>query len=180
MTDDDRLRAESAEIEVLLDEVRALIPAPAWERVERVLGRVIRMYGAGLGRTLDHARAAGAAPAELTELLAGDDLVASLLLLHGLHPVPVDDRVRRAVANARAELGLAEQAIKIDAIDLPRRTVRLHTDGPLGGGAMAARVAEGAIRRAIEAVAPELAVEIVVPPQPDPSLVQIRARREAR
>ena len=47
MTDDDRLRMESAEIEQLLDEVRDQSAAPVWARVEEVMRRVVSLYGAG-------------------------------------------------------------------------------------------------------------------------------------
>jgi hypothetical protein len=176
--DDERLQTESLEIEQLLDEIQALVPAPAWQRVERVVGRVIRLYGAGLARALDHARAAGVEGARLDERVAEDDLLASLLLLHGLHPLDVVERVRRAVELARTELGLAEADLEVTSVRDGQ--VEIRTAQTLGGGAMAARVAEGAIRRAIETAAPEVThVEIHGPgPARDPGLVQLRVRRE--
>lgn len=171
---DDHLRAGAAEIEQLLDEVRALVTAPAWQRVERIVGGVVRMYGAGLARVLDHARAADSAEA-FDDLVARDDLVGSLLVLHGLHPRSVEDRVRGALATVRAELGIAESELELVGIRDGR--VELRAPAALGGGAMAARVAEGAIRKVIESVAPEVAgVDIAGPPQPDRSLVQLRGR----
>lgn len=176
--DEEQLRRESAEIERLLDEVRALVPGPAWERVEGVIGRVLRLYGAGLAHALAHARAA-ATPAELDERIAGDDLLASLLVLHDLHPLSLEERVRRALVIVRAELGLADDELVL--VQVGGERIELRAAGPLGGGAMASRAAEGAIRRAIESIAPEAgAVAITgIPAAPDPSLVQLR-RREVR
>ena len=57
--EDDALRAESSQIEQLLDELRSLVPAPAFSRVEDVIGRIVRMYGAGIARAVGHARSAG-------------------------------------------------------------------------------------------------------------------------
>ncbi|MBX3162692.1 MAG: hypothetical protein KF773_42415 [Deltaproteobacteria bacterium] len=181
ITEDERLTAEAAEIEHLLDEIRALVTAPAWQRIERALGRVVRLYGAGLGRALEHARAAGAEPAVFDELVAGDDLLGSLLVLHGLHPRTLDERVRGALATAREELGVPEDELELVAISGGR--VELRAAHALGGGAMSARVAEGAIRKVIEAVAPEITAVEILGPAPrgqerDPSLVQLRARRE--
>lgn len=178
--EDDQLRAESVQIEHLLDEIQGLVTAPAWERIEKLIGRIVRMHGAGLARTLDHARAAGAG-ADFAERIAGDDLVASLLALHGVHPLAVEERVLRAIAAASTELGLAEGALELAGI--ADGTVQLRAAAHLGGGAMAARVAEGAIRRAVEAAAPEIAaVELLgaLPPPQPPKLIQIRARKEAR
>jgi len=168
------LRAESSQIEQLLDELRTLVTAPAWLRVEDLLRRVVRLYGAGLGRTLDHARAAGADEPRLAELCSGDDLLASLLVLHGLHPHTTEQRIDRALALLRRELGLPGDALVVDS--LVGGALRLRASGELGGGAMATRVAEGVVRRVIENVAPEVSsIEIVGLPVPrDPTLVQLR------
>ena len=173
--DESRLRAESAEIENLLGEVQALVAGPAWQRVERLLGRVTQLYAAGLARALAHARAAGAT-GDFDERVAGDELLASLLVLHGLHPLAPAERVRRALAVVRAELDLADDELVLADVGEQTATIRAH--GPLGGGAMATRVAEAAIRRALENAAPELTT-IDIAGLPDPSLIQLRvgARR---
>ena len=51
--------------------------------------------------------------------LAADPLVESLLLLHDLHPVPVADRVRRAIEAVMPQLG--EQ--RFDPLARPSRIV---------------------------------------------------------
>jgi hypothetical protein len=178
-SDDQRLQSESLEIEHLLGEIEQLVPAPAWQRVERVIARVVRLYGAGLARVLDHAREAGAVAASFDERIAADDLLASLLVLHGIHPLPVEERVRRALQSARFELGIADHELELVGVTDGR--VELRAAQALGGGAMASRVAEGAVRRVIESVAPEVtAVDIrgLAPPA-DPTLVKLRIRREA-
>jgi hypothetical protein len=174
--DDEALRAESSQIEVMLDELRALIPAPVYQRVEDLLGRVVRLHGAGLGRALDHARTAGGDLARFDELCCSDDLVASLMLLHGLHPRTLAERVEAALVLSCRELGLPEGALVLES--LAGSSATLRASGALGGGAMASRVAEGIVHRVVEAAAPELAsIEITGLPAPrDPTLVQIRTR----
>jgi hypothetical protein len=169
------LQAESAQLERILGELRELVNPAAWLRVEQALSITTRLYGAGLANALEHATAAGAREAELAALLDGDELLASLLVLHGLHPLTTDARVRRTAAALGSELGCA-----LEVVELGPSRLTLRTNGDLGG-AMSPRVAEGVIRRALEAAAPELtAVDIVgLPVPPDPSLVQLRARREA-
>ena len=87
---------ESGRIQQLLDEVRDLAPAPAWERVEELVQRLLAMQAEAFGRLLVHARACGADGA-LDARLASDDLLSSLLLLHGLHPLPARERVLQAL-----------------------------------------------------------------------------------
>lgn len=174
--DDDRLRSESLEIEHLLDEIRELVTRPAWDRVERVLGRIIGLYAAGLARALHHARNAGVTADAFDGMLRDDDLLSSLLVLHGLHPLSTEQRVEHALTRARAELGIGETQLAL--VEIEAGVVRLRATGMLGGGAMASRVAEAAIRRAIEDAAPEIAAVELAGAEPpiDPGLVQIRRK----
>ena len=60
---------------------------------------VLELYGAGLERILDRVGGSDA------RTLVDDELVEHLLLLHGLHPVAVEERVRAALDNVRPYLG---------------------------------------------------------------------------
>jgi hypothetical protein len=158
MIDEPRIKVESAEIEPMLAELRELVDPDAWERVEGVVGRLVRLYGAGLERALTHARNAGAYAPMFDELVGEDGVLATLLVLHGLHPLPTLERIRRAVEAVTDSLGLCEGDITI--VEIANGTVRLRAQKP-PGGSLAARVFAGAIRHAIECAAPEVdAVEI--------------------
>jgi hypothetical protein len=175
--EEERLRAASMEIDRLLDDIRALVTGPAWQRIERVLAHVVQLHGAGLARALQHARSAGA-DARFDGLVASDELLASLLVLHGLHPLPVEQRVQNALHTVRRELGIDDADLELVAIQ--HGSLELRAADGLGGGAMASRVAEGAIRRVIESVAPEITEVAIRTPGVlrDPTLVQLRTRRE--
>jgi hypothetical protein len=174
--EDEALRAESSQIEQLLDELRSLVTAPAFQRVEEVIGRIVRMYGAGIARAVGHARAAGVDDRRFDELCCDDDLLASLLLLHGMHPRTTEQRIEAALTVLCQELGLPAGALVLES--LADGAVTLRASGALGGGAMASRVAEGIVHRVVEAAAPEVSsIEIAGLPVPrDPTLVQIRTR----
>jgi hypothetical protein len=176
MIEHDELTSESAQLEQRLLELRELAPLPLWQRIEDVLGLVVRLYGGGLARALDHARTAGAGPA-FDQRLADDELLASLLVLHGLHPLSTEARVRRALAQLHAELGVAAEALALVAIR--DGVVELAADGALGGGAMSQGLAEGIVKRVIETAAPEIeSVAITgLAPRRDPTLVQLRRAR---
>jgi hypothetical protein len=175
---------ETKELGHLLDEVRELVPPPAWLRVERALKRVITLYGTGLAHLLEHARETGASQEALDRKLDADELLGSLLVLHGLHPLTTEQRVVRALDAVRTELGLGDDAIVLHEITGAQSSagpvVRLEAIAGLGGGSMSTRVAAGIVRRAIEAAAPEVsAVEIAGLPKPRaPGLVTLRVRRE--
>ena len=179
MTEDAELQADSARIEQLLDELRELVPLPAWQRIEDVLRRVVGLYGAGLQRALAHARATGSAGPAFDDRLCRDDLLASLLVLHGLHPLTAEQRVQRSLAALRSELGLPDQAVAL--VGITDGVVHLAATDAIGGGAMSRQLAESTIRRVVETAAPEIAsIEITGLATPrDPTLVQLRASRGA-
>ena len=62
---------------------------------------MIELHGAGLERILDKLADAGDAGLALIDALAEDDLVGSILLLHGLHPLDLETRVRQALDKVR-------------------------------------------------------------------------------
>src|SRR5690606_28053018 len=120
---------------------------------------------------LAHARASGAAGTELDARLCDDDLLASLLVLHGLHPLGVEERVQRALAALRAELSLADDALRL--VRVGDGAVEIAASEALGGGAMSRGLAEATVRRVLETAAPEIvSIEITGLPKPrDPTLV---------
>lgn len=177
MSDDAHLQAEAADIERLLGELTALVSAPVRQRIDGLLRRIVDLYGAGLGRALQVARGAGADEGRLRELVCADELLGSLLVLHGLHPLDTHERVQRALVSVRRELDLPDDGLVLAGIE--DDVVHLQARGSIGGGAMSDRVAEGVIRRVLEAAAPEIAttrVEGLVQPHA-PDLVRLRVRR---
>ena len=147
MIDEAQLREQSAEIEGLLDEVHQLVPPPAWTRIEEVLRRLVMLYGAGLEHALAHARAAGVT-ASFDQLVCDDELLASLLVLHGLHPMPTADRIRSVLEAARDALGIPDEALALIAVT-DDGTALLHADVD--------EPTREQLRRAIATIAPEVA-----------------------
>lgn len=134
-----------ARIERLLGELRASAGPMVWPRVEELMVAVTELYARGLGRLFDHLAAAGALDERVRAALAGDALVASLLALHGLHPLPLEARVRRVLDEVAPQLGRIELVAleggvaRLDARDAP----------PLAGAAEL-------LERALVEAAPEL------------------------
>src|ERR1700683_2489653 len=96
------LRASGDRIEQLLDELRATADPRTCDRAEELLRLVSELYGAGLARVVELAREKEPA---VVEAFVNDDLVASLLLVHGLHPDSLVARVEAALAQVRPLLG---------------------------------------------------------------------------
>jgi Fe-S cluster biogenesis protein NfuA len=93
------LHAVAHRIEELLEQLQSVAGARVWPQVEELVRALTDLYGAGLGRTVELADvwARMGAGTDLLDELAGDELVASLLLLHDLHPQSLSVRAGRAV-----------------------------------------------------------------------------------
>jgi hypothetical protein len=103
------LPAVAHRIEQLLEQLQSSAGAVVWAQIEELVRALTDLYGAGLTRTVDLAEEwalSGTDPAgELLAALAGDELVASLLVLHDAHPESLAVRAKRAVAAAASSGG---------------------------------------------------------------------------
>jgi hypothetical protein len=106
-------------------------------RAEELARVVTDLYGAGLERLLEVLHDAGALTDEVVAAVAGDELVAGLLLVHGLHPYDATTRITRALAGTGAEL------IEVTAAGVCR--IRVPAGHPPPG-----------VEAAVEAAAPEI------------------------
>jgi len=130
------LRATGERIEALLEAASAG-GRVARERAEELVRLVVDLYGAGLERLLDILHEAGRLDDGLLDRLAADDLVASLLAVHGLHPDDVGTRVARALDGVRPYLGSHGGDVQLlDVTD--DGTVRLRMLGSCDGCASSA------------------------------------------
>jgi len=108
------------------------------------------LYGAGLERILEIVSSSGGdAGVHLLESLGHDDLVSSLLVLHGLHPEDFETRVRRGIEKVRPFV--RSRGAGLDVVDITSDTIRLKITG-----AWSADIEE-AVRSALLDTAPDAA-----------------------
>ena len=129
-------------VEALLDEVETF-PPPQREVATELVQALLEMYGEGLQRIV----AACDVPVE-------DELVAHLLLLHGLHPVPVRERVTGALDEVRPYL--ATHGGGVELLDVADGVVRLRLEGACHGCPSSAATLRGAVEEAIARAAPDV------------------------
>lgn len=146
--------AAGERIEVLLEASAAAGPV-ARERAEELVRTVVELYGAGLERVMELAYESGALTDELLESLAADELVSSLLLVHGLHPYGVSERVERALEAVRPYLGSHGGDVQLLEVT-DEGVVRLQLLGSCDGCASSSVTLELAVEDAIHAAAPEI------------------------
>ncbi|WP_067860394.1 NifU family protein [Nocardia shimofusensis] len=148
-----RWRTAGDRIETLL-EASSAGGAVARERAEQLVREVVDLYGAGLARVVE------LMDTGMLERLARDDLVASLLLVHGLHPHDVDTRVRAALDSVRPYLG--SHGGDVELVEIAGAVVRLELTGSCRGCPSSSVTLELAVQDAVRAAAPEIeAIEVV-------------------
>jgi Fe-S cluster biogenesis protein NfuA/nitrite reductase/ring-hydroxylating ferredoxin subunit len=158
------LRSTGDRIEALLGATDAAGPV-ARERAEELVRLVVDIYGAGLERLLDVLFEAGALSDDLLGLLASDELVSGLLLVHGLHPYGVEDRIAKALDDVRPYLGSHGGDVELVEVT-DDGIVRLAMLGSCDGCPSSAVTLQLAVEGAITAAAPEIiAVEVAEAPK---------------
>ncbi|MEU6062664.1 NifU family protein [Streptomyces sp. NPDC047097] len=125
----------------------------ARETAEELVRSLVDFYGAGLGRALTLlAEAPGAA--DPVRVLADDELVGGLLVLHDLHPDDTMTRVRRALDEVRPYLG--SHAGDVDILSLDGETLSLALRGSCDGCPSSAQTVRWTIEEALARLAPEV------------------------
>ncbi len=156
-------RAESAGAvspEALVQRVEELtarleqLPDPAARRLaEDLLSAVIDMYGEGLVRIVDLVDGDENA-AELKQQLVDDGVIASLLLIHDLYPVPIEERVTEALDNVRPYM--ESHGGNVELVSLEDGVARIRLEGSCDGCPASSSTLELAIKTALDETAPDL------------------------
>jgi Fe-S cluster biogenesis protein NfuA/nitrite reductase/ring-hydroxylating ferredoxin subunit len=155
--DEDALwRTAGDRIQTLLD-ASASGGAVQRERAEQLVREVTDLYGAGLERMMQLSLSANP---ELAATFTDDKLVASLLLVHNLHPHSVERRVSDALESVRPYLG--SHGGDVHLIEVANDVVRLRFAGSCKSCPSSAVTLELTVEDAIRAAAPEIdAIEVV-------------------
>jgi len=178
MNNEEAMRESSARITHMLADLEGAVGPNAWPRVEALVTELVALYGEGLLRMLAHARASATDAGELDARLASDQGVASLLSLHGAHPVPLETRLERALVRVREAIGDARVEIeRVSSGEITLRASNVHQVVTAGNFT-------AIVNKAIQHEAPEIAAIHIdgLPAAPPQKLVTTEqlVRRGAR
>lgn len=157
---DARWRSAGDRIQLLLD-ASAGGGTAVRERAEELARELTDLYGAALARIMQ--LAADADPGVI-ERFANDDLVASLLLVHELHPHGLEQRIENALDSVRPYLGShGGDVALLEVVDGPDGSVvRLQFAGSCKSCPSSAVTLELTVEDAVRAAAPEMSsIEVV-------------------
>ena len=147
--------------EKLLERVQELqdrldsVGDPATRKVaDELVSAVVQMYGAGLERIIERMLAGGEAGEQIAVALTDDQYLATLLLIHDLHPVPLEARVQEALDSVRPYMG--SHGGNVELLSLDNGIARIHLRGSCSDCSASAMTLELAIKQALEQAAPDL------------------------
>jgi Fe-S cluster biogenesis protein NfuA/nitrite reductase/ring-hydroxylating ferredoxin subunit len=126
----------------------------AREAAQGLVGAVLEMHGAGLARIGEVLEEAGPAGEEAKRKLLEDGVVASLLLIHDLHPVPLEERAREALEEVRPYMD--SHGGDVELLGAEGGVVRLRLKGSCDGCPASASTLELAIKEALEKAVPDM------------------------
>lgn len=135
-------------VEGLLGELESLPDPAARSTALEALQALLELYGEGLERVLERSGPVQA------RALAEDELIGHLLLLHGLHPVDVETRVRTALAGVRPYL--ESHGGNVELLGVHDGVARLRMQGSCSGCPASAMTLKLAIEDAILKAAPDI------------------------
>jgi Fe-S cluster biogenesis protein NfuA/nitrite reductase/ring-hydroxylating ferredoxin subunit len=163
--DPERLVARVQELTAQLD---SFPDVRARQTSEELVGAVVEMYGAGLERVMEivgeDARAA----------LCEDGLVAGLLLIHDLFPVPLEERVQEALDSVRPYM--ESHGGNVELLGIEDGVAYLRLQGSCKSCRASSSTLELAVRQALEQAAPDLEgmeVEGVMEDEPAPAGMEL-------
>jgi Fe-S cluster biogenesis protein NfuA/nitrite reductase/ring-hydroxylating ferredoxin subunit len=115
-----------------------------------LVSAVVAMYGEGLGRIL-----ANPEGERLATSLTEDPVVATLLFIHDLHPVPLAQRVQQALDTVRPYM--ESHGGNVELLSVEDGVARIHLRGSCSDCSASSVTLELAVKHALEEAAPDLA-----------------------
>ncbi len=141
-------------LDALLRDTEHELDPRARTRLRQVVQAILDLHGAGLERLMEHVADAGHAGRDIMAACARDDAVGGLLLLHGLHPLDVEARVRDALESVRPYL--RSHGGDVELIDVKGGVVRLRLEGSCHHCPSSTLTMQQTVEEAILGKAPEV------------------------
>jgi Fe-S cluster biogenesis protein NfuA len=154
------------QLETLIGQVEAYEEEEARRPALDAIQLLLQLHSDGLERMLVSIGKAGPSGEALIAEMAGDEIVGGLLLLHDLHPIGLEARIRQALDNLRPYL--ASHGADVDLLSINEDgEVGLRLHGGRHGVGSSAIMLRYAIEEAILEAAPDITsihVEGVIQP----------------
>jgi Fe-S cluster biogenesis protein NfuA len=154
-----KFQQQMQRVETLVEEIESTADPAVRAKTLELIQTLMDFHGAGIGRMMDITANTGAAGYAIFDDFAGDELVASLLLLYDLHPRGIEERIEQAIEKVRPSLNLHEGGVEL--LGVSNGVVKLRLQGSCDGCPSSAATLKHTIEEAIYAAAPDVtAIEV--------------------
>jgi Fe-S cluster biogenesis protein NfuA len=147
-------QAQTEHINQLVEKVNSIVDEGARATSLELLQSLMDLHGAAMFRVVELLTGSEAGRASLTKL--GDDpLICGLLVLYGIHPLPLEERVARAVERVRGQLHKQGGSVELIGVIDSLVQVKIESSGHGCGSST------DAFKRTVEQAILECAPEVV-------------------
>lgn len=157
--DDGELKNRMHRLEALLKEVDDRADPATKSRVRQIVQSLMDYHGAAIEKMVEAMATDGDAGQSMLRKLADDELVSSVLLLYGLHPLDLETRVRTALEKVRPYL--RSHGGNVELLSIDDGAVRLRMEGSCHGCPSSAMTIKSSIETAIYEAAPDVGAILV-------------------
>ncbi|HEY2853765.1 MAG TPA: NifU family protein [Gemmatimonadaceae bacterium] len=172
-----------ARVESALERIDAMADGAPREAALAAVSALVDLYGDGLARIVRHVseQCDDRVEGRIAGAFVGDELIAHLLMLHGLHPEDTRWRVEGALESVRPYL--QSHGGNVDLVTITGGTVRLRLQGHCKSCPSSTATLRTTVEDAILAAAPEVLRietddELTLGNDPAPLIPLVRARRD--
>jgi len=154
MNRQDESRQQAQSIEHLISRLESVSDPGAKAAAQELVQALMEFHGAGLERWLDIIRESGDPGRAIIDRLGRDELVGSLLLLYGLHPVGLGTRVEQALDGMRGSLQSNSASAELISID-EQGAVTVHFQAKSSGCGSTGSSLKASLVAALHEAAPD-------------------------
>ena len=147
-----QFQKELGRIEELINALSAAADSAVAAQARELVQALLELHGVTLERTLEIVHENDPT---LVDKLADDPLVSNLLILHGLHPLDLEARVRGALEKVKPRLGLHGGSVEVVGVT-PEGGIKLRLEGNCNGCPSSRITLKSSIEEAIYAAAPDV------------------------
>ena len=147
-----QFQKELGRIEELINALNGAADSVVAAQARELVQALLELHGATLERALEIVHENDLT---LVDKLAEGPLVSNLLILHGLHPLDLEARVRGALEKVKPRLGLHGGSVEVIGVT-PEGRIKLRLEGNCHGCPSSRVTLKSSIEEAIYAAAPDV------------------------
>jgi len=147
-------QAHAEQIERMVQRVNELQDEDARTAALELMQSLMDLHGAALARIVEVLSDSGDAGRNSLANLGSDPLLCGLMVLYGVHPFTLEERVKRAIDKVRPQV--QKQGGKVEVLDVNDSSVRVSISSSGNGCHSSPDALKSAVEQAVREAAPEV------------------------